>query len=177
MRARPDFRPVVVSSRAGTRLLCLPTRPSVRLVDVLVEPQVGIDEAGGEDAVHGGRPGAQRRASKVGIRVRAARASSTRRTGVWWGYSAIAPLGLGGGLVGDALERLGQGLEGLGALGLGGLDHQGLVHDEREVDGRGVEALLQQALGHVEGPHPVGLLEGPADSTTSCMHGRSKGTS
>ncbi len=109
----------------------------------------------------GGGLGAQDgRASKVGTRCRAARASSTRRTGVRCGASVAARRALGrGGLGRDALEGAGQGLEGLQALGLGGLDHERLVDDQREVDGRRVESLLEQALGDVEGLHARALLE------------------
>ena len=57
------------------------------------------------------------------------------------------------------IERLGQGGQRLRALGLGGLDHERLVDDQREVHGRCVEALLQEALGHVEGAYPLGLLQ------------------
>ena len=106
-------------------------------------------------------PAGQLRASKVGTRCRAARASSTRRTGCHERVGRPWPRAELGRLGGDALEGDGEGLQGLGALGLGGLDHECLVHDEREVDGRRVEALLEEPLGHVEGPHAVRLLERP----------------
>ena len=88
--------------------------------------------------------------------MRAARASSTRRTGVVCGADRACSTV---GVLGDPLERLGQRLERLEALGLGRLDHERLVHDEREVDRRGVEALLEQPLGHVEGLDPRSLLQ------------------
>ncbi len=52
-------------------------------------------------------------------------------------------------------QGLGQGGQRLGALGLGRLDHEGLVDDQREVHRRSVEALLEQALADVEGPHAL----------------------
>ena len=105
--------------------------------------------------------------------MRAARASSTRPTGVVRGAAAAGVAALGR-LGGDALERLGQGLEGLEALGLGRLDHQRLVDDEREVHRRRVEPLLEQPLGHVQRLDPVLPCAGSAaESTTSCMQGRS----
>ena len=100
-----------------------------------------------------GRCSAARRrpttASQVGSSVRAARASSTRPTGVVRGAGPGTPSA-------SAAMRdqgVGQGGHRLRALGLGRLDHERLVDDQREVDGRRVEALLQQALADVEGPH------------------------
>ena len=65
---------------------------------------------------------------------------------------------------------------GSGALGLGRLDHQCLVDDQREVDRRRVEPLLQQPLGHVQRRARRGPSSASSRPTarTSCMQGRSK---
>ena len=59
--------------------------------------------------------------------------------------------GIRGGLLGDLAHDGDERVDGLLRLGLRGLDHEGLVEEEREVDCRGVVAVVQQALGHVEG--------------------------
>src|SRR5579875_2699064 len=59
----------------------------------------------------------------------------------------------------DALERLGQRLEGLEALGLRRLDHQRLVDHEGEVHGGRVEALFEEPLGDVQGAEAVAALQ------------------
>src|SRR5438067_11910260 len=41
-------------------------------------------------------------------------------------------------------------VEGFAGLGLGWLDHHGFVYDEREVDGWGVHAKVEDALGDVQ---------------------------
>ena len=63
----------------------------------------------------------------------------------------MATLGVALGLGEDLLDRLGEGVEALLGLGLGRLDHQRLLDQQREVDGRRVEAEVEQALGEVEG--------------------------
>ena len=57
---------------------------------------------------------------------------------------------LGRGLAQDRGDRLGERVERLARLGLGRLDHQRLVDEQREVDGRGMEAVVEQPLGEVE---------------------------
>ena len=79
----------------------------------------------------------------------AAATSSRRRTGVVYGRLQ-RDLGVLGGLGEDRGDRLGEGVERLLGLGLGRLDHQRLVDQQREVDGRRVEAEVQQPLGEVE---------------------------
>ena len=51
----------------------------------------------------------------------------------------------------DRQHRLGERVQRLLRLGLGGLDHQRLGHDQREVDRRRVEAVVHQPLGDVQG--------------------------
>src|SRR5207244_8564988 len=68
-------------------------------------------------------------------------------------------MGLLAGLARDALEGLGERGDRLGALGLGGRDHQRLVHDQRAVDRGRVEALFEQALGNVDRPQAGAPLQ------------------
>ena len=90
---------------------------------------------------------------------RAAVASSSRRTGAVCGAlftssgSSWASRAISSMAVGERVERL-------EALGLGRLDQHPLLHREREVDRGGVEALVDEPLGDVEGPHPGRGLEG-----------------
>ncbi len=49
-------------------------------------------------------------------------------------------------------------VEGLLALGFGGLDHDGAVNHQRKIDRRRVEAVVHQALGDIQGGDLVGLL-------------------
>ena len=54
-----------------------------------------------------------------------------------------------GVFLGDAEQRLGEGVERFFALGFGRLDHDRFGHRQREVDRRGVEAVVEQPLGEV----------------------------
>src|SRR5580692_2357562 len=65
--------------------------------------------------------------------------------------SGAGDLGIGGGLAEDLGDGVGEGVEGLLGLGLGGLDHESLLDEQGEVDGGGMEAEVEQALGEVEG--------------------------
>ncbi len=56
-----------------------------------------------------------------------------------------------GRLAGNAEEGLGEGVQRRLALRLGRLNHHRLVDDEREIDRRGMEAVVQQPLGEVHG--------------------------
>ena len=67
------------------------------------------------------------------------------------------------GLRDDLLKRRDEGIERRLALGLGRLDHQRLRHDQREIVGRRVEAVVEQALGDVERPHAGTLDDAAAD--------------
>ena len=87
----------------------------------------------------------------------AAPASSSRRTGVEYGAlraisGSSAPSRRMSAIdVGERVERLLR-------LRLGRLDQQRLVDEQREVDGRRVEAVVEQALGEVERLEPEVLL-------------------
>ena len=59
-------------------------------------------------------------------------------------------LGILAGLAQDLRDDLGEPVERLLRLGLGRLDQQRLVDDQREVDGRRVDAEVEQPLGEVE---------------------------
>ena len=83
---------------------------------------------------------------------RAAVASSRRRTGAVWG-AARTMSGSRSASAAMAMQRVGERVERLERLGLGRLDEHALVDDEREVDGRRVEAVVDEALGDVEGAH------------------------
>ena len=76
---------------------------------------------------------------------RAARTSSGRLIGVVCGASCSSV----GIFFDHAEERFGEGVERFLAFGFGGLDHDRFFHREREVDGRGVEAVVEQPLGEV----------------------------
>ena len=93
---------------------------------------------------------------------RAAVASSSRRTGVRDG----APRGAArvaraprAATASSASAKASSVVEG---LGLGRLDEQALLDDEREVDRRRVEAVVDEALRDVERPDPGGSREGSA---------------
>ena len=83
----------------------------------------------------------------------------------------LGDLGVVLGLGEDLLDRVGEGVEALLGLGLGRLDHQRLVDQQREVDGRRVEAEVEQALGEVEGG------EARAPSSSACRRGRTRACS
>ena len=59
-------------------------------------------------------------------------------------------VGVGAGLVGDAVHDVDEAVEGVAALILGGLNHHCLMEEEREVDGGRVEAVVEETLSHVE---------------------------
>ena len=103
----------------------------------------------------------------------AAAASSRRRTGVVYG-ALRAIYGIVGRLREDLGDRLGERVERLARLGLGRLDQQRLVDEQREVDRRRVEAVVEQALGEVRASGcPSARFIGPPESTNSCMQVRS----
>ena len=54
-------------------------------------------------------------------------------------------------LLGDRLHGVDEEVELLLGLALRGLDHQRAVHDQREGNGVGVEAVIDEALGDVAG--------------------------
>ena len=83
----------------------------------------------------------------------AAPASSSRRTGVVYG-ALRAISGSSARLAQDLGDRVGEGVERLLRLRLGRLDQQRLVDEQREVDRRRVEAVVEQALGEVERLEP-----------------------
>ena len=62
-----------------------------------------------------------------------------------------ASCSISGVLVVDLQQRVGEGVERFLAFGLGRLDHQRFRHDQREIDRRRVEAVVQQPLGDVHG--------------------------
>ena len=62
----------------------------------------------------------------------------------------VEDVGILGSLGSYAMHDVDEGVQRLLALGLRGLDHQGLVEEEGEVDRRGMEAEVEQALGDVE---------------------------
>ena len=59
-------------------------------------------------------------------------------------------VGILGGLGGDAVHDVDEGVQRLLALRLRRLDHQGLMEEQREVDGGSVETEVEQTLGDVE---------------------------
>ena len=91
----------------------------------------------------------------------AAPASSSRRTGVSYG-ALCATDGSSAASSQDRRDRLRELVERLARLGLGRLDQQRLVHQQREVDGRRVEVVVEQPLGEVERADPERLLHRPA---------------
>ena len=64
------------------------------------------------------------------------------------------------GLAGDRDQGVGEGVERLDRFGLGRLDQHPLLDDQREVDRRRVVAVVDEALGDVEGPDAGPLLDG-----------------
>ena len=88
----------------------------------------------------------------------AARTSSSRPTAWPCGADLIAS-GSSRASRRDREHRLDERVERLLRLGLGRLDHQRLWDDEREVDGRRVEAVVHQPLRDVERADPVLALE------------------
>ena len=55
--------------------------------------------------------------------------------------------GVFGGFAGDGAHGVDEGVEGFARFGFGRLDHQRLMEEEREVDGGGVVAHIEQTLG------------------------------
>ena len=115
--------------------------------------------------------GRQRRSGR-----RAAVASSRRRTGVARG-AARSSSGRSRASAAMAMQRVGERVERLERFGLGRLDEQALLDDEREVDGRRVEAVVDQALGDVERADPVlaAQVAGAEPRTRACRARRRAG--
>src|SRR4051794_8330702 len=63
-----------------------------------------------------------------------------------------------GALAQDVRDGVGEGVERLLRLRLGRLDEQRLVDEQREVDGRRMEAVVEQPLGEIERPEAEVLL-------------------
>ena len=107
--------------------------------------------------------------------LRAAATSSTRVTCVV--RCRPNDLGISSALFRDADHRVGERVERLAALGLGGLDHERLVDDQREVDRRRVEAVVHQPLGDVQRSDPVLRLlpSWPERRTRACTARRTAG--
>src|SRR3954468_22807003 len=78
-------------------------------------------------------------------RARLVEAAHRRRVG-----GVARDLRVLGRLAEDLGERVDEAVERLAGLGLGRLDEQRLVDDQREVDGRRVDAVVEQALGQVD---------------------------
>ena len=83
---------------------------------------------------------------------RAAVASSRRRTGATWARHGAAPARYPPRpTIGD--QRVSERVERLDRFGLRRLDEHALLDDQREVDGRRMEAVVDQPLGDVERAH------------------------
>ena len=107
---------------------------------------------------------------------RAAVASSRRRTGALCG-APVTRSGVASASRGDRDQRIGERIERLDRFGLGRLDQHPLLDDQREVDRRRVEAVVDQPLGDVEGADAGLLLDGRGRATNSCLQARSYGMS
>ena len=108
--------------------------------------------------------------------LRAAVASSRRRSGAVYGapFTRSGSSSASRAIASIASQKASSALH---ALGLRRLDHQRLVDDQREVDRRRVEAVVDQPLGDVQGFHAaLGALLALPEKTTSCMQGRSCGS-
>ena len=79
--------------------------------------------------------------------VRAAATSSGRLIGVVCGASWSVSASSSAMCQQDAAKRV----EGFAALAFGGLDHEGFGDDEGEVDGGGVDVVVEQPLGDIHG--------------------------
>jgi hypothetical protein len=55
--------------------------------------------------------------------------------------------------LGDGDESVSEEIEFAFAFGFGGLDHERAVDDEREADGIGMEAVIDEAFGDIAGAH------------------------
>ena len=75
--------------------------------------------------------------------------------------SLLQDPGILGGLGRDLVHHVDERVDGLLGFGFRGLDHQRLVEQEREIDGRRMEAEVQQALRHVERGGAVDVVVGP----------------
>ena len=73
---------------------------------------------------------------------------------------ALKEGGILSSLFGNLVHDIDEGIDGFLALGLRGLNHEGLVEQEREVDGRCVEAVVQEALGYIQGGGTVDVVVG-----------------
>ena len=63
---------------------------------------------------------------------------------------AVEEFGIGLCLARYLLHGFNEGVERLLGLGFGRLYHQRFVEEQREINGRGVVAIIQQTLGHIE---------------------------
>src|SRR5688572_11941161 len=98
-----------------------------------------------------GWPPAQDRAAGSARLVEAGHARRVRRPAY--------ELGLRARLLRDGAHRVHELVERLARLRLRGLDHEGAADDQRKVDGRSVEAVIEEALGDVHRLHPAPLLD------------------
>src|SRR5947209_15900798 len=64
--------------------------------------------------------------------------------------SCFDDLWMSAGLFSDLSHNAHEVVEGLACLRFGWLDHHGFVYDEREVDGWGVHAKVEDTLGDVQ---------------------------
>ena len=62
------------------------------------------------------------------------------------------------GYFGQIYHRIDKGVHRFLAFGLGRLNHQGLFYNQREVNGRRMEARVNQAFGDIEGVDAVLIL-------------------
>ena len=73
------------------------------------------------------------------------------------------------GFTADGAKSGGERVERLQRFGFRGLDHQGFFNDEREIDRRCVEAVVEQAFGDVHRGH-AGLLLDSAGTGDEFVH-------
>ena len=73
-------------------------------------------------------------------------------------------------LLGDGQHRVAEGVQGLARLALRGFDHDRLLHHHREIDRRGIEAVIDQALGDVPGVDALRAL--PLGREDALVHAR-----
>src|SRR5215469_6910302 len=96
--------------------------------------------------------GLRRAPAQHGFASRRHLVQAANRQAVWLRAELI---GVGASQLNDLPERTHEGVQGRLALGLSRLDHHRFGDDQREIDGRGVEATFEQALGHVHRPDAV----------------------
>ena len=80
-------------------------------------------------------------------------------------------VGIAFGFFGDGDHGFGKSFNRFRWLRLGRLDHKCLVDDQREVDRRRVEAVVDQALGDVVGTHPMFYALAGAGENDLVQHG------